>query len=123
VFNQLEARFQPKDFEGGTLGGPSGEWNVLLADGGIFDNLGLEKVTSAQTILVSNGGKGAEPLPAPAGIDQPLTSATISSPAKTQFDALRWILGNESRDAAPAKRRLENLARRFATNEVAGAYW
>lgn len=123
VFNQLHARFHSTDFEGGTASKPKGDLDILLADGGIFDNLGLEKVTNAETILVSDGGKGARPLPTATTTDLPKAPVKMEAPATNQFEALRWILGNKSRDSTPAKLRLEALSRRLATKATAGAYW
>jgi len=123
VFNQLVARFNASDFAGGTREVSESEWKILLADGGIFDNLGVERVAQAQTILVSDGGKGARPLPSATGVAPFASSVTMGKPARNQFEALRWILSDKSRDPTTANLRLERLSHAFSSQEVAGSYW
>jgi NTE family protein len=123
AFEQLHARFRGADFEGGAAANPQADWEILLADGGIFDNVGLEKVGNAGTVLVSNGGRDARPLPNVTGSDSPEEPIAMEAPATNQFEALRWILGSRSRDPTAARLRLERLSRRLSGKEVEGAYW
>jgi NTE family protein len=123
AFEPLRAVFHAADFEGGTTETLEDEWEILFTDGGVFDNLGFEKVSNATTLLVSDGGRGAGPLlpAATAEPESPEHAAAPGLPASNQFESLLWILA--SRDSALATRRLEKLSRRFGTGEIDGAYW
>jgi NTE family protein len=96
----------------------------LFTDGGVFDNLGMERVSNAGTILISDGGRGAGPLPsAIASVPEGSLAQSSSQhlPASNQLEALKWILG--SLDDGPAKLRLNKFSRRLAAREIEGAYW
>ena len=69
VFAPLELHLRPEQFEPGTgddLEQPAYQRTIRLADGGVYDNLGLETVFKAyETVFVSDGGGQVADDPAP----------------------------------------------------------
>jgi NTE family protein len=69
VLSPLVLPCDPSDFAPGTgldLQRPPYTRRLVLTDGGVYDNLGLETAKSFDTIVVSDGGGHLEPLPSPA---------------------------------------------------------
>lgn len=83
---------------------------MLLGDGGIYDNMGLERLMRhCDEILVSDAG-------APFNINRKFKAGRISQVARTKR-ALD-IMGNQVRAL-----RVRHLMRSFETEEKRGAYW
>ena len=81
--------------------------SVLLADGGIVDNLGLDAIaTHKGSIFVSDGGGGVDPVPEP--------STNIVS------QSLRII---NIMHGQPTKVRINNLIDQFSKKKMDGVYW
>jgi NTE family protein len=81
--------------------------DVVLTDGGVYDNLGLETVWKRyQTVLVSNGGGKIQPEPEPKG------------------DWARHALRiNEVIDNQVRSLRVRQVIAGYQTNERKGTYW
>jgi NTE family protein len=91
-------------------GDPELSRTMWLADGGVYDNLGLERLTQVcDRILVSDAG-------APFHLDRNIRSERFSQLARTKR-ALD-IISDQVRSL-----RARDLIRRFANNEMKGAYW
>jgi NTE family protein len=83
---------------------------MLLADGGVYDNLGLERLAkTCDCILVSDAG-------APFGVNRKLKAARFSQLARTKR-ALD-IMSNQVRAL-----RARGLVTKFIDGEKKGAYW
>ena len=81
--------------------------DVVLTDGGVYDNLGLETAWKRyQTILVSNGGGKMQPEPDPKG-DWARHALRINDVIDNQVRSLR----------------VRQLIRSYETHERAGTYW
>src|SRR5579872_302921 len=110
VLSPVELKLHQEDFDkttAGTLFMPPYTTDVILADGGDFDNLGLETAwKNYQTILVSDGGTTTPPEPHPHK-DWALHSYRILMLLYNQVGSLRKrsVIGS------------------FETNLRKGAYW
>jgi len=81
--------------------------SVVLSDGGVYDNLGLETAWKRyKTILVSDGGGNTEPEPAPS-TDWPRHSYRVLNLIDNQVRALRkrQVIGSYKANAADANHR------------------
>jgi NTE family protein len=99
VLSPAELQVHPQDFDQTTAGdlqkAPFNS-NVVLSDGGVYDNLGLETAWKEyQTILVSDGG-GATPDEASPAKDWLLHSVRILELLDNQVGSLRkrWVIGS-----------------------------
>jgi NTE family protein len=110
VLSPVRLRLQDSDFVPGTgsnLQRPPFTTDVFLADGGVYDNLGLEPVWKRfQTILVSDGGKafGFEEQPETGKLGQTLRVLDV---IQNQVHALRT----------------RELVSSYQAKERKGAYW
>jgi NTE family protein len=65
VLSPYVLKVKPSDFSGGKVD-PALRSNISLADGGVYDNLGLETVWKAfENVLVSDAGAALDPDPSP----------------------------------------------------------
>ena len=97
---------EPSDFEPGSgdLDRQDLQRRVLLTDGGVYDNLGLEPVDQFRTIIASDGGGQMDVEPKPAR-DWPRHAFRILGVIDNQVRSLRkrWLIRqykNGSRDGA-----------------------
>jgi NTE family protein len=106
VLSPVELKLHPQDFDPaikGDLQKPPFNTDVILTDGGVYDNLGLETVWKKyQTILVSDGG-GATPDDPNPHKDWAQHAYRILELLDNQVGSLRkrWVVGsfqNKQRD-------------------------
>lgn len=110
VLSPVKMRLNPGDFDpvsAGDLQKPPFDTDVVLSDGGVYDNLGLETVWKEfQTVLVSDGG-GATPDDPNPHSDWVQHSIRILELLDNQVGSLRkrWVIGS------------------FQNKQREGAYW
>lgn len=110
VLSPVQLKVHPQDFDPATTGElqkPPFNTDVVLCDGGVYDNLGLETAWKEyQTVLVSDGGGATADDPDP-HTDWVQHAVRILELIDNQVGSLRkrWLVGS------------------FQTNERAGAYW
>jgi NTE family protein len=106
VLSPVELKLHPQDFDPATAGDlqkPPFNSDVILTDGGVYDNLGLETIWKMyQTILVSDGG-GATPDDPNPRKDWAQHAYRILELLDNQVGSLRkrWVVGsfqNKQRD-------------------------
>src|SRR5580693_602829 len=106
VLSPVELKLHPQDFDPATAGDlqkPPFNSDVILTDGGVYDNLGLETIWKEyQTILVSDGG-GATPDDPNPHKDWARHAYRILELLDNQVGSLRtrWVVGsfqNKQRD-------------------------
>jgi NTE family protein len=110
VLSPAHLTLDPNSFEAGSGGGlqqPPYTTNVLLTDGGVYDNLGLETAwKNCATILVSDGGAHMAPDPTP------------------HTDWVRQALRvNDMTDNQVRDLRQRQLIGSFTSGERKGTYW
>jgi len=110
VLSPVQLKVHPQDFDPNTAGDlqkPPFNTDVVLCDGGVYDNLGLETAWKEyQTVLVSDGGGATADEPSPHS-DWVLHAVRILELIDNQVGSLRkrWLIGS------------------FQNKERAGAYW
>lgn len=110
VLSPVELKVHPQDFDAATAGDlqkPPYNTDVVLCDGGVYDNLGLETAWKEyQTILVSDGGGATADEPNPHH-DWVQHAVRILELIDNQVGSLRkrWLIGS------------------FENKERAGGYW
>ena len=110
VLSPVQLKLHPQDFDQTTAGDlqkPPFNTDVVLCDGGVYDNLGLETAWKEyQTILVSDGG-GATPDDPDPHKDWVQHAVRILALIDNQVGSLRkrWLIGS------------------FQSQQRAGAYW
>jgi NTE family protein len=99
VLSPVELKLNASDFDTSTAGGlqnPPYDSDVILSDGGVYDNLGLETAWKEyDTILVSDGG-GATPDDPNPHRDWPRHAYRILELLDNQVGSLRkrWVIGS-----------------------------
>jgi NTE family protein len=110
VLSPVQIKVNPQDFDpqsAGDLQRPPYNSDVVLSDGGVYDNLGLETAWKEyQTILVSDGGGATADDPNP-HTDWTLHAVRLMELLDSQVGSLRkrWVVGS------------------FQNKEREGAYW
>jgi len=110
VLSPVRIKVNPKDFDpasAGDLQKVPFDTEIVLSDGGVYDNLGLETVWKQyQTVLVSDGG-GATPDDANPHSDWVQHAVRILELLDNQVGSLRkrWVIGS------------------FENKQRAGTYW
>jgi NTE family protein len=102
-------RFRNSDFtpnSGGSLQIPPYTTKMKLADGGIYDNLGLQTVDSFTTVFVSDGGERMTPMPRP------------KSNWLNQLILIPFIVDNQVRSL-----RRSHFIKELAAGTRQGAFW